>query len=327
MVFFNSFTIIIIAASLTLLAAAQPSSFLGVNLGNVLEAPLEGQWAPAAEEAYFDAYLAAKLTVIRVPVRWDNHTLQSAPYTINATWLARVKEVVTWGTSRGLPVIINSHHDDWIDIPDNFETELPRFKAIWTQVSAYFSDFSDTLLHFEVLNEPVKMNVTQLNEMNAAIIPIMRQLNPTRPIYLGGLQWMSPYWILNNPDTMIFPLLPNGAVDPNLRLETHSYDPYNSCGGKNVPLTPTDFATISALYANISNWGVTRHIAVLMGEAGCEESENRPDRLKWYETIGAGSKLLSGLTFWDDDGNFGILNRQTMVWDQGILDALYAGRG
>ncbi len=68
MVFFYA-----LAVSLTLLSssfvAAQPSSFLGVNLGNVLEAPLEGQWAPVAVEGLFDAYLAAKLTVIRIPVR------------------------------------------------------------------------------------------------------------------------------------------------------------------------------------------------------------------------------------------------------------------
>ena len=37
---------------------------LGINLGNVLEAPMEGAWAPAAQEYYFDDYKAAFLRVL-----------------------------------------------------------------------------------------------------------------------------------------------------------------------------------------------------------------------------------------------------------------------
>ena len=59
-------------------------------------------------------------------------------------------------------------------------------------------------------------HITQLNMMNAAVVPLMRAANPSRPIYIGGLQYMNPHWILKNPDAMLFPRLPSGARDPNL---------------------------------------------------------------------------------------------------------------
>lgn len=305
------------------------NGFLGINLGNVLEAPLEGQWAPPAMASYFPAYAAAKFSVVRIPVRWDNHTSRSAPYTINATWMARVRTVVTWSTSVGLPVIINSHHDDWVDDPVNFPAMLPRFKAIWTQVAEEFSDFSDEQLSFEVLNEPVKMTIDQLNEMNAAVVPIMRARNPTRAIHLGGLQWMNPNWIVQNPEALIFPPLPSGGRDPNLRLEAHSYDPFNKCGGRNSAgaLTPADVSAITAIYVNIGAWGVAHNRSVFMGEAGCSKYEDRKSRLDFYATIGAASRAnIAGLAVWDDDGDFLIFDRAALTWDQGILDALNNGQ-
>lgn len=92
---------------------------LGINLGNVLEEPAERPAPHDAEERFFDAYASAGFGLVRVPVRWDGHTLATPPYTINSTWLARVAEVAGWAASRGLRVVVNSHHDDWLDVADN----------------------------------------------------------------------------------------------------------------------------------------------------------------------------------------------------------------
>ncbi len=87
----------------------------GINLGNTLEPPLEGGWNnPAAQEYYFDMYRDAGFTCVRVPVRWDEHTQDSYPYKIDEAWLQRVEQVVDWGLSRGLFIIINAHHEEWI---------------------------------------------------------------------------------------------------------------------------------------------------------------------------------------------------------------------
>lgn len=247
----------------------------GINLGNVLEAPLEGQWAPVAQEYYFDDYLAAGFDYVRVPVRWDLHMDTNPPYEINASWLARVHEVAGWGLARNMTVLINSHHDDWIDNATTFPQMLPRFQALWTQVSASFATAPLALL-FEVYNEPHEITLSQLNEMYASIVPIIRGSggnNAVRPVYLGGLSWMSgkaphgcstlsrkstlalgsfaAYWMVDNPNAVVFPTLPDGSRDPALRLETHSYDPWPFCGAQ--PATqqtwgsPSDVAAVMSM--------------------------------------------------------------------------------
>ena len=148
---------------------------------------------PSAEY-HFDDYLAAGFRNVRVPVRWDLHMGETPPYTINASWLARVHEVVGWGLSRNMTILINSHHDDWIDNATTFPTVLPRFVALWEQVAASFAAAPLSLV-FEVYNEPHELTLAQLNEMYATVVPVMRASgggnNGARPIYLGGLSWMS----------------------------------------------------------------------------------------------------------------------------------------
>ena len=68
------------------LTMSQTRAFLGINLGNVLEAPTEGAWAPAAQEYYFDDYMHAGFTRVRIPVRWDKHMGVTSPYAIDAVF-------------------------------------------------------------------------------------------------------------------------------------------------------------------------------------------------------------------------------------------------
>lgn len=114
---------------------------------------MEGAWAPAAQEYYFDDYKMRGFTAVRIPVRWDNHTQRSPPYAIDASFLARVQQVVGWSLSRNLTTIVNAHHDDWVNSEANFEAMLPRYLAIWAQVAAAFAP-APAALRFETLNEP-----------------------------------------------------------------------------------------------------------------------------------------------------------------------------
>jgi aryl-phospho-beta-D-glucosidase BglC (GH1 family) len=87
----------------------------GINLGNTLEPPTEGAWNNGpAQESYFDAYLEAGFSNIRIPVRWDQHTGNTAPFAVNEVWMNRVEEVVDWGLSRGFYITLNGHHEDWL---------------------------------------------------------------------------------------------------------------------------------------------------------------------------------------------------------------------
>lgn len=253
-----------VSALLLLLCAAPASAFIGINLGNVLEAPTEGAWAPPAQEYYFDDYVAAGFTRVRVPVRWDQHMSRSPPYAIDAPFMARVHQVVGWGLARNLTVVVNSHHDDWADSSANFSRVLPRFLALWQQVADSFASVPDEALLFEVINEPVSLTITQLNQLYAAVVPVMRAHSPTRPIYLGGLSWMSPYWVEQHPNDIVFPALPSGQADAHLHLEVHSYDPYHFC----LESPPT-----------ASSWGTPTDIAAVQSALG-EERVSPPPHLR-----------------------------------------------
>jgi aryl-phospho-beta-D-glucosidase BglC (GH1 family) len=54
----------------------------GVNFGNALEAPLEGQWGVTLEALHFRRAAEAGFATIRLPVRWSAHAQAAAPYTI-----------------------------------------------------------------------------------------------------------------------------------------------------------------------------------------------------------------------------------------------------
>jgi endoglucanase len=124
---------------------------MGINLGNTLEAPLEGQWAVAAQEFYFDDFKDAGLNCVRIPVRWQNHMSTEPPYTIESDFLARVEQVADWALERQFVTIINSHHDDWLYV--NYPDSLERFATMWSQVASHFKNKSENLL-FEIINEP-----------------------------------------------------------------------------------------------------------------------------------------------------------------------------
>jgi endoglucanase len=110
------------------------------------------------KESYLDAYVSAGFQSVRVPCRWDKHVGTSPPYiSRDNAFLARVHEVVRWSTERGLPTVINTHHDDWLDGSANdtaFAHNLERLVAIWEAISARFKHVPDKLLAFEVYNEP-----------------------------------------------------------------------------------------------------------------------------------------------------------------------------
>lgn len=207
---------------------------VGINLGNTLDAPVEGQWAKEAQEYYFDDYVTAGFSAVRVPVRWDKHTGLRAPYTIDNTFLDRVETVVKWSTRRNLVTIVNCHHEDWLDGASDdavFNATLPRLVAIWSQVASRFAAYNESTLAFEVYNEPhYNMTTVWLNQMNAAVLPAIRATNPTRNVLFGGLKFMNPTWIATNPDALSFP-----SGDGHVFLEVHSYQPFDFCRCRGTP--------------------------------------------------------------------------------------------
>ncbi len=148
----------------------------GINLGNTMEACNSGVYFTAGQPAIsyetlwgqpvttqesIDGMKAMGFDTLRLPVAWMTNATSlrnDGNYTIEASYLARVKEIVDYARNAGMYVIINDHWDGgWYGMFGS-ETEATRtlameaYKGMWTQVATYFKDYSDYVI-FEAANE------------------------------------------------------------------------------------------------------------------------------------------------------------------------------
>ncbi len=82
----------------------------GVNISCALEAPEEGKWGVLIREEHLDVIRDAGFNSIRLPVRWNAHAADGAPFAVEPAFLKRVDEVVGWALDRGLVVVLDWHH-------------------------------------------------------------------------------------------------------------------------------------------------------------------------------------------------------------------------
>jgi aryl-phospho-beta-D-glucosidase BglC (GH1 family) len=284
----------------------------GINMGNTLEPPLEGGWNnPPAREAYFDMYRDAGFDLVRIPVRWDQHTSYNEPFTIDAAWMQRVEQVVDWALERGLFVIINAHHDNWIK--ENYTNALyrARFDSIWAQVSAYFSNKPDRLM-FEILNEPHGLTKPQNDELHARVLSIIRRTNPTRIVVIQGNEWGGAQELID----MAVP------EDDYLIGSFHTYDPWPFGLEGTGPFGPVEIRALDEKFAAVKSWSDQQGIPVLLGEFGCHIDADYNQRMKHYRTY---MDLIRKYGFifsvWDDGGNFRVMERPALRWNE-IKDIL-----
>ena len=127
--FFSAWrSLLAIAAVLPATMLAQPTAkewnaqVVGWNLGNQLECSAPGQDGetmaignPVVTKKVIKAVKEAGFNAIRIPIRWQCHITNPTAMSIDKAWLARVKEIVNWCLSNDLKVIINTHHDKWLE--------------------------------------------------------------------------------------------------------------------------------------------------------------------------------------------------------------------
>ena len=315
-------TLTVFAAILACTGTAALSG-MGFNLGNTMEAPIEGEWNRPAQLFYFDDIAAVGFTHVRIPIRWDTHIDKTPPYAVNSSWVSRVKTVVGYCLVNGLSCIINSHDDKWLDNATTFDAQLPRFAALWMAVGAAFADAPPALL-FEAYNEPGKMTTAQLNMMLAAFYGAVRPKNPDRLLLLGWLGAMNPGWVLSNNRANWDAMLWNRS-DSNILVECHSYDPFASCGGQaQQPWTPSDLPQMDHMFGNMSEWSAAHgDVQILFGEFGC--IAHQINRVGWYTAFAQrcrSTRGIVGCSVWDDGGGFALYNRTSRVWNATLLSAL-----
>lgn len=279
----------------------------GINLGNTLEPPQEGSWNNGpAEEAYFDGYVAAGFTNIRIPVRWDQHTQNGAPYNVDAAWMDRVEQVVDWGLSRGLYITLNGHHEDWLK--QNYSTDnKARYDNIWRQIVDRFKDKSDKLL-YEIINEPNGLTVAQVDDLNARILGIIRSQEPNRIVIFGGNMYA-------NAEQLFTAAVP---TDDYVMGYYHSYDPWTFAGMSQGTWGSTaDYAAMANKFQSAKNWSDQNNVPVHISEFGVMVNADFNARMRWYaEYIGLADLHGFATSAWDDGGDFKVMNRPNQVWPE-----------
>lgn len=279
----------------------------GINLGNTLEPPDEGGWNNGpAQEYYFDDYKSAGFTCVRIPVKWGTHTLENSPFTIDPAWINRVEQVVNWGLKRGLYIILNGHHEDWLK-QDYSEVNKARYDSIWSQIAVRFKDHSNRLL-FEMINEPFGMTTAQINDLNFRVLSIIRKSNPTRIVIYSGKDY-------SGLDFMIEAAIP---ADNYIMAYFHSYDPWSFAGqGNGVWGSEADRNAIAAMFRKAGDWSDAHDIPVMISEFGAVKPCEYNSRMLHYYTY-VTEAINSNIAFqaWDDGGDFGIYNRAQRTWPE-----------
>ncbi len=291
----------------------------GINMGNTLEAPDEGDWSAPAEEYYFHDFVDAGFTCVRIPIRWTNHMLDSTPFTIDSAWMARVEQVIDWALDTGLVVIINSHHDDeWLY--DSFPKNIERFEKLWEQISTGFADKSENLV-FEIVNEPYfDLSRAEVDTLHRRIFPIIRESNPTRiVIFTGGGNDTNPrmtnyriFYNLNIPD------------DPYIMAYFHYYVPYEYCQlGQGTWGTTAEYQQMIQDFTVAKDWSDNNDVPVLLGEFGVTRKAHRPSLVKWYEHLTkTADEFGFAQTTWCTGGkdNYATYYRNHAYWDHQLLN-------
>src|SRR5579871_1458530 len=150
----------------------------GINLGNALEAPKEGEWGVKLKAEYFPAIKKAGFATVRLPVRWSAHAAKDAPYTIDPKFAERVDWAIDQALANELNIIVNVHHYNEMDA--NPDQHLARLVGLWEQIAARYKD-RPAAVYFELLNEPHdKLDAAKWNAAIPKLLAAVRQTNPTR---------------------------------------------------------------------------------------------------------------------------------------------------
>lgn len=303
----------------------------GINLGNMLEAPREGDWGVRLEPAYIDK-VAEAFSTVRVPIRWSNNAALTADATIDEAFASRVDQTVDALLAKGVHVIINVHHYNQIHgsplhrhekevDPSVTETRLLN---LWRQIARRYADRSPRLL-FELLNEPHgRLNGDAWNTLASKLLSVVRVTNPTRTVLIGPGEWNSVHELKNLR-------LPR---DRNIIVAIHNYTPFDFTHqgvdhlARPMPTGKTccdaqQRKAIADALDTAQRWSAASGYPLHLGEFGSYEKADMPSR-EAYTRIVRDEAERRGIpwAFWEFASTFGVWSPKTGQWVEPLRRAL-----
>ncbi len=258
------------------------------NPANAMQA--ETAWGnPQVTKQMLQAVKAAGFNAVRIPVRWQCHITDAATMTIDPEWMQRVKDVVGYCLDYDMKVIINTHHDMWLERRAlyTYQTENnQKLELLWTQIANAFSDY-DYRLAFAGTNEvhikdnynyPTNENLAVQNSYNQTFVDAVRST--------GGNNLKRHLIVQTYNCNLSFGL--NGFVIPNdiagngndyMSVEFHYYEPWDYCGSGTYYYWGQAYSSYGAtsnskettmrsnLQKAADTWG-TKGLGIIIGEWG-----------------------------------------------------------
>ncbi len=312
------------------LAAFHRNAILGrgINFGNALEAPSEGEWGLVIRENYVREVALAGFNSVRIPICWSAHTGIVAPYIIDPYFLARIDTVLNWCRNSNLAVILTMHHfNEFYNQPDNFRYRS-MFFSVWKQVCSHYRKTDPDSLVFEVLNEPHdNLTAEKWNILMPQIIDTLREIDPFRTLIID----VPDYGYHESISKLVIP-----DSERNVIVSVRYYLPYpfthqgahwvegsNDWLGTTWRATSEQTATVAQDMAKIRIWADQHNRPIAVGEFGSIINADSASRLVWtdYVTRAFESNHFSWSYF-----DFGVLFRaydiQKNAWLPGFRVAL-----
>lgn len=308
----------------------------GWNLGNTFDATggrksdaysQETSWGnPKVTKELIDGVKAAGFNTIRIPVTWYNYIDKANGYQIDEAFLNRVKEIVDYAYENNMFVILNMHHENWVNdknIHENYEEIGKELNAVWSQLADKFAEYDQHLI-FEGMNEPRAVGMDYewtgnqacydaVNYLDQVFVDCIRNngkgYNAERALMIPG------YAASSNPNVLKSIQFPqyNGKDAENVIISVHCYSPYNFCLSDNQesfdPKKSEDTAEITSLIGNLKRLFLNNGIPVVIGECGATNTRDNDEARKSWLTYFSDITEENGIpaVLWDNGakGNSG----------------------
>ena len=297
---------------------------VGWNLGNQFECSAPGQdgesmdignpdgsikaetaWGnPRVTEAMIQAVKNAGFNAIRIPIRWQCHITDVSKMSIDPAWIARIKEVVGWCLDNDLKVIINAHHEKWLEsrpTPQYKEENCNKLKLLWTNIASAFADY-DSRLAFAGTNEvqdnwkePTNDNLIVQNAYNQTFVDAVRNTggnNAKRHLIVQTYTCNPWYGIYNEKFKIPTDLAGNG--NNYMSVEFHFYQPWSYAGYpdgvhydywgdayKDAGTTPTENEnSMKKFFDDVVDTWSSQGLGIVIGEWGVtNRNTSNPDKV------------------------------------------------
>ena len=304
----------------------------GVNFGNMLDAPREGDWSRWVRDEDIDRVAQAGFATIRLPVRFSNHAEVAPPYRLDPDFIAHLDHIVDRALADHLTIILDFHayrqvygeptdpHESAVE-PDRVEE---RFVALWGQIAHHYRDRPKQVL-YELLNEPHgALTAERWNGLMRRGMKALRAEDPHRMVIVGGAE-------SNIAQTLAKLDLPD---DPALIITIHDYEPFDfTHQGANwvkrpMPVgahccDPQQIARLVRPLDIAAAWGKQHHRPIYLGEFGAIDRADMESRAIFDRTLRDEAERRGiSWAYWEYDAGFGVYDFKIGQWVTPIRDAL-----